>query len=185
MHAPLVPKSYQIKKGCQHIFCDKTCYGLFQRQRIQRVCEICQKSFEILQSQIKNGGGRTCSRKCHHAYQATRQYVSGKQHHLWGDGTTIINGYRVVKNATHPFCLSTGYVYEHRLVLEPIIGRYLLSTEDVHHVDKNRLNNSVNNLMLFKSRSAHRKFESGKTEINTDEIIFDGRAYKLNATHPK
>lgn len=44
-----------------------------------------------------------------------------------------------------------GYVLEHRLVMERHLGRPLQSDEEVHHIDYNPLNNSLNNLLLLRS----------------------------------
>lgn len=57
----------------------------------------------------------------------------------------------------------SGYVlkeskYEHRLVMEKSIGRKLTSIEVVHHIDKNRSNNKIENLMLFPNQSEHLKY---------------------------
>ena len=42
------------------------------------------------------------------------------------------------------------YVYQHRLVVESVIGRKIArdSSEQVHHIDKNKKNNKSNNLIL-------------------------------------
>lgn len=58
------------------------------------------------------------------------------------------NGYKQVRVPSHPHADSTGYVREHRLVMEDYLGRYLESTEVVHHIDENKLNNSIDNLEL-------------------------------------
>jgi hypothetical protein len=60
------------------------------------------------------------------------------------------------------------------LVVEKFIGRYLKPSEDVHHINNNRTDNSPYNLMGFVSRSAHRRYECG-SEVSPNEIIFDGK----------
>lgn len=58
------------------------------------------------------------------------------------------HGYWRVKCENHPNCSNTGYVLEHRLVMEKKIGRYLARDELVHHIDGNRENNNINNLEI-------------------------------------
>lgn len=41
------------------------------------------------------------------------------------------------------------YVLEHRDIMENYLGRKLLPTEDVHHIDGNKQNNELNNLLLI------------------------------------
>ena len=41
------------------------------------------------------------------------------------------------------------HVKKHRLVAETIIGRPLLDTEDVHHIDGNKQNNDPSNLEIL------------------------------------
>lgn len=52
----------------------------------------------------------------------------------------------------HPFKRQGNYVFQHRLVMERFLGRYLLSTESVHHRDGNKQNNRIENLQLISPR---------------------------------
>jgi len=58
----------------------------------------------------------------------------------------------------HPHCHKKGLIPEHRLVTEKIIHRYLKPQEVVHHIDKNRQNNSPENLMLFPNNHEHLEY---------------------------
>lgn len=46
-------------------------------------------------------------------------------------------------------------VYVHRLAVEKVLGRELLSTETVHHINGIPSDNRVDNLIVFSSQSAH------------------------------
>lgn len=58
-------------------------------------------------------------------------------------------GYIEVYLPTHPFARKTGYVKKHRLIMEKIIGRYLLPEENVHHKNGIKTDNSLDNLELW------------------------------------
>ena len=73
----------------------------------------------------------------------------------------------VVKN--HPRAKPPQYrVYEHIIVMENKLGRYLKPNERVHHRDKNRSNNRIENLELFESNGLHLKHEI--TKDKTDRL---------------
>jgi hypothetical protein len=60
---------------------------------------------------------------------------------------------------------------KHRKVVEDFIGRYLNPEESIHHIDGNKKNNSIENLMLFKNKKEHDNFEKRiKLEGFTEEI---------------
>jgi hypothetical protein len=88
----------------------------------------------------------------------------GPQHWKWKGGKrTNRLGYVVVTMfESHPFFEAMHYrtgraggntpgsnfVFEHRLVMAEHLGRPLLPTETVHHIDNNRANNNIGNLQL-------------------------------------
>ncbi len=55
----------------------------------------------------------------------------------------------------HPQANHRGHALEHRVVLAELIGRPLLPSEAVHHVNEIRDDNRPENLWLFPSRGAH------------------------------
>jgi len=57
----------------------------------------------------------------------------------------------------------------HRLVFEKHLGRPLDKNEVVHHIDGDKANNKLSNLMLFPNRSAHTKyhFQHGDLELKS------------------
>ena len=73
----------------------------------------------------------------------------------------------------HPFADKSGYVYEHRLIVEKQIGRYLHRWEVAHHINGIKNNNKPQNLMAFRNQKTHIEFEAGK-KIDSKNIIFDG-----------
>jgi len=68
------------------------------------------------------------------------------------------DGYVLVKKSNHPFANNHGYVYEHRLVMEKMLGRYLRQQEIPHHMNGIRDDNRPENLMLFESFIKHLAF---------------------------
>ena len=77
-------------------------------------------------------------------------------------GTMIKDGYICIRVPDHPNA-NHGYVFEHRLVMEACIKRYLRSDEDVHHLNGNKQDNRIKNLQLL-TKSEHTKlhWNSGK-----------------------
>lgn len=73
----------------------------------------------------------------------------GDNHWKYNGGVAIISGYRAIKNPTHPYAQKTGYVFEHRLVMEKQLSRYLLPHEKVHHINGDITDNSPENLVVL------------------------------------
>ena len=66
----------------------------------------------------------------------------------WRGGTRHANkqGYVYVYCPDHPHATKAGYVMEHRLVMEGVLGRYLSPNEDVHHINGDPADNKPENL---------------------------------------
>lgn len=87
----------------------------------------------------------------------------GKNNPNWRGGRTIdSNGYILIRKPSHPFANHHGYVFEHRLVMEKHLGRYLLQEEVVHHINGIPDDNRIENLELFKNNNIHISFHEQK-----------------------
>lgn len=73
------------------------------------------------------------------------------------DGRSVDrDGYAVVSAPPgHPHARRSGTMFEHRLVMERELGRYLKPTEIVDHIDGLHLHNAPSNLRLFASNADH------------------------------
>ena len=87
---------------------------------------------------------------------ANKGKFMGKDHHRWKGGISVNHGYKSIYKPDHPYRNHDNYVLEHRLVMEKHLGRYLKPDEIIHHIDGNKLNNNIKNLILI-NNSEHAK----------------------------
>jgi len=99
--------------------------------------------------------------------------MSGKNHPRYKGKRISSDGYMLVYSRTHPNRDSENMVREHRLIMEKHIGRNLKKTEVVHHENRNRLDNRIENLRLFKNHSEHLKYHTSLTKIKGKIGIFE------------
>lgn len=127
--------------------------------KVKCICPECGKEFYQYPSRIKQGVKR-CSTECKAKHQSRENNPS------WKRGYTLNNGYKMI-------WVDGKKVYEHRYVMEQHIGRKLKRGEEIHHIDKNRMNNSIENLMLL-SIEEHKKFhrdkKTGKFSSRVSEV---------------
>lgn len=73
----------------------------------------------------------------------------GSNHWKWKGGKIrSTSGYIQVYRPRHPNAMKCGYVYEHRLVMEKYLGRYLKAYEKVHHKNCIKDDNRIKNLQI-------------------------------------
>jgi hypothetical protein len=76
-------------------------------------------------------------------------------------------GYKVIAKCSKKF-------YEHRLVMEKMLGRKLLPKENIHHINGNKLDNRPENLELFIDQSKHTfKYHAGR------KLVIPYNAFKI------
>ena len=78
--------------------------------------------------------------------------------------------YLAIYRPDHPKSRKDGYVYIHQLQAEKKLGRSLTEQEWVHHIDKNKSNNDINNLMIFRTIADHTAFHCGASIYKVNDV---------------
>lgn len=112
---------------------------------IEFKCQQCGGMGRAWPSWIRKGGGKFCSPQCSTAAQ------SGPDKRVNGDG------YVLLRRPGHPRALSGGWVYEHMVVVEAFLGRFLVSPEEIHHHNEIKSDNFISNLVLCTDKADHRR----------------------------
>lgn len=118
--------------------------GRVYAKRDSRECKNCKHLFVILASRKKIYCSRGCANEVIHTGDARRFSI--------GSRSVCPNGYIRVKT-------SGGWRYEHRIKIEKKLKRKLTFDEIVHHKNKNKKDNRLDNLAVI-SRSEHTKLHA-------------------------
>jgi hypothetical protein len=112
-----------------------------------------QASYYRKQIKRRKNACSFCSRSC--VAKNTFSGMTGNKNPKWKGGRyTDKKGYVWVFKPSHPLAMNNRYVFEHRLVMEKFLGRFLYPEEHIHHINDNTSDNRIENLDLV-SKSAH------------------------------
>lgn len=161
-------------------------------------CPVCGVKFHLKPSALKRFKTHYCSKACQN--EAKKEQMKGSGNHQWGlkreknaswkgDIKKLSHyGYIMVRDYSHPFADSQGWIFEHRIIAERYLlndensvvidGRRFLSNEYcVHHKNFDRRDNRVENLCIM-SHAEHRKLHN---RLNQNERNKRGQFIKDEA----
>jgi hypothetical protein len=128
-------------------FCSKRCGRLFNLRPVLRECPQCGQQFSLRDPRQK-----FCSRQCANRHKS--RVSKGEWGPRWRGGRTVhTGGYIRIWAPHHPRARTLPYVFEHILVMEATLGRYLLAGERVHHRNGQRDDNRAENLELWRVKT--------------------------------
>lgn len=165
-------------------------------KKISYTCPLCNKVQETDKYKFKIKKTPFCKKCVNIGTQKgiKKPQCSGKNSGRWGGGEYISSdGYKMVKaeGEFHPSGRQK-YKREHVLIYEKYLGRRLETTrgyngEQIHHIDGDKLNNSIDNLFLCANLTEHQLVHAQLEEIayklvREGKIIFnkEEKKYKLN-----
>ena len=111
-----------------------------------KTCLNCKKEFMAFNNKLLHGGGKFCNPKCSNSYHPDIFNINSR----WKGGRRGNGkGYTRIMVDNHPNSDERGYVWEHRIVVEKSIKRFLTKDEVIHHKDCNPTNNHIDNLCVM------------------------------------
>lgn len=116
--------------------------GVLRVKRKSRRCEWCKKWFRPRKA---SQPPKCCSKRCSYDLGNTKRGLSGDKNPNWRGGVAPhgTSGY------VRQYVPGRGANLQHRVVMESIIGRPLLTNEQVHHKNGKRDDNRPDNLELW------------------------------------
>ena len=85
-------------------------------------------------------------------------------------------GYKIISCHWSKSGDAIKYVFEHDYIMNLYLGGNLLNENTVHHIDKDRMNNDIMNLMTFNTNGDHKRFHNSKYAF----LVYDEKTHKFS-----
>ena len=121
------------------------------------ICANCRKTITARRQKSRIGQTRFfCSKICKNKFEYGRKRVNKDTYRL---------KYRYVTRNGKP-------MGEHRWIMQQFLGRDLSPNEHVHHIDRNGLNNALENLVIVEGRSHMREHHMLDLPVETIKTLY-------------
>jgi len=147
-------------RTAQQIYCSVGCKNKAITKDKRCVCAVCKKEFDRPHGKTR----AYCSISCANTARASgmKKPEMTLDARVVGDTTTSSSGYLMVR-------VDGKKVMQHRLVMESVLGRKLLSSERVHHKNGDRKDKRPENLELWTGVDSSKKDPHGIRVV--DKVI--------------
>ena len=153
------------------------------------ICDVCGKSCPKRLTKEQMFKQRTyCNLICHGKMQREMNKRSKYQHNDGWRTKDSYYGYVVKRIWDNPYFKQGEWVTQHRYNMTMLLGRKLLKSEIIHHIDMDKTNNDIGNLWLCtdsQHKIAHNSFnrlcaEGMKKAVQFRFNIETGKYYIIN-----
>ncbi len=156
---PTCDRPFGQRKRCYY------CQPARKRSGIESACTQCGTIFPVPQWKIDRGEGKTCSYECRAAAMRGVETRKGSRYRR-------PDGYIAVKTGIRTYAL------EHRLVMAEAIGRPLLDSEQVNHINHVRDDNRRANLEIL-TATEHSRETAAYAKVKRREAREELKALRL------
>jgi hypothetical protein len=145
-------------KNNKNVYCSKDCSSKGRSNKVKVNCAHCGKELEKLPSEIKKSktGNMFCDRSCACSFNNT-EFRSGENNPNWKDGS-----YKSTAYAKKAF-----RYYKHECAICKFDEKSCL---EVHHIDEDKSNDDIDNLIILCSNH-HHMIHYGSLKISDDVKI--------------